>query len=344
MSNRKFLILFSAIITAFTIIVLLYIIAHRVPMNDENVVGNTPGNLYNDGLFLEMNGRVYFSNPLRDNTLYSMNPDETDLKQLTVMNTHHIVGYGKYLYFYLDYARTNKDSDTKGLGSVSTFYGLYRSELDGEKQTILDREYISAIQLVGSYLYYTISAGEEAGLNKIRIDGEDHALVTSEKLDPSCAFEGNIYYNGIDLDHDLHVMDTMNEDASSIIYSGNIWQPIYQDGYVYYIDAAHHYRLCRTNLATGDTNVLTESRIDFYNMNEYNIFYATSEPGNQTLRVMRLDGSNNAVIAEGVFHGLILTSKYLYFKPFDVENVMYHVPIDGSEMASTFLPYDSLEK
>ena len=74
-------------------------------------------------------------------------------------------------------------------------------------------------------------------------------------------------------------------------------------------------------------------------MNDYNIFYATSEPGNESLRVMKLDGSDNVVIAEGIFHALSLTSKYLYFKPFGVENVMYHVPVDGSEMVSTFIYY-----
>ena len=341
MSNRKFLILFSAFITALTIIILIYIISKRVPMNDENVVGNTAGNLYNGGLFMEMDGRVYFSNPLGNNALYSMNPDETDLKELTVMNTRNIVGAGKYLYFYLDHSKTNASSDTiSGLGRISTFYGLYRSDLDGENQIVLDREYVSSLQLVGSNIYYSVDSGEESGLNKIRIDGERHALVTSEKIDPSCALDGKIYYNGIDLDHDLHAMDTLAEDASSIIMNGNIWHPIVQNGYVYYIDAAHHYRLCRTNLITNETSVLTNSRVDFYNMNEFNIFYATSEPGNQTLRVMRLDGSDNVVIAEGIFHALGLTSKYLYFKPFNVENVMYHVPVDGSEVVSTFLPYD----
>ena len=340
MSNRKFLILFTAIITALTIVILIYIISRRVPMNDENVVGNTPGNLYNGGLFLEMDGKVYFSNPLANNCLYSMNPDETDLKELTVMNTRNIVGAGKYIYFYLDYSSTNTSSDTiSGLGRISTFYGLYRSNINGDNQVILDRENVSSVQLVGSNLYYSVTSGEEAGLNKIRIDGEKQDFITSEKLDPSCALEGKIYYSGIDLDHDLHVMDTMSENASSILLSGNIWQPIVQNGYVYYIDAAHHYRLCRTNLSTGETSVLTNSRIDFYNMNDYNIFYATSEPGNESLRVMKLDGSDNLVIAEGIFHALSLTSKYLYFKPFEVENVMYHVPVDGSDVVSTFLPY-----
>ncbi|WP_029321986.1 DUF5050 domain-containing protein [Butyrivibrio sp. AE3004] len=339
MQKRVPLIIFSAIVVASTILILLYLLSKRVPMNDETVVGNTPGNLYNGGIVMEMDGRVYFANPLENDCLYSMNPDETDLKEMTSMGVRNIVGAGKYIYYYLDYSKTNLSGDLKGLGRVSTFYGLYRCDTDGDNQSLLDRENISAVQLVGSNLYYRVDYGEEAGLNSIRIDAKEQAHITTELLDPSCAINGKIYYSGIDLDHNLHVMDTLSENASGIVLNGNIWQPIIQGDYVYYIDAAHHYRLCRSNMNSGNTEVLTNSRVDFYNMNEYNIFYATSEAGNQTLRVMRLDGSGNTVIAEGVYHGLSLTSKYLYFKPFGVDNVMYHVPVDGSAMVSTFLPY-----
>jgi hypothetical protein len=256
-----------------------------------------------------------------------------------MMAVRNIVGSGKYVYYYMDTTKNNASSDIKGLGRVSTFYGLYRSETDSDNQKLLDRELISSIQLVGSYLYYTVSTGKKAGLNKIRIDGENPVQITTELIDPSCAENSKIYYSGVDLDHNLHTIDTLSDDLSTIIMEGNIWQPIIQGDFVYYIDAAHHYRLCRTNLKNNVTDVLTNSRVDYYNMNEYNIFYATSESGNQTLRVMKLDGSGNTVIAEGIFHGLSLTSKYLYFKPFGVENVMYHIPIDGSAAVSTFNPY-----
>ncbi len=338
MRNRIFLIIFSVIVVTLSALILIYTLSKRVPMNDETVVGNNPGNLYNGGLFLEMGDTVYFSNPLENDCLYTMSPDETNLKELTSMGVRSIVGAGKHVYYYLDYSKTNLSGDLKGLGRVSTFYGLYRCDYDGDNQTLLDRESISAVQLVGSNLYYRVDTGSKAGLNSIRIDKQNQKTITSELLDPSCALGGKIYYSGIDLDHDLHVMDTLSENSSSIILSGNIWQPIIQGDYVYYIDAAHHYRLCRTNLISKTTDVITNSRVDYYNMNEYNIFYATSEAGNQTLRVTRLDGSGNTVIAEGIYHALNLTSKYLYFKPFGVDNVMLHVPVDGSEMPSTFRP------
>ncbi|WP_408071529.1 DUF5050 domain-containing protein [Butyrivibrio sp. JL13D10] len=338
MDNKRVIIGFSVAIIFVTIFVLIYFLRNQVPLNDETAIGNNAGNLYNGGLVLEMDGKVYFSNPLDSGALYSMNPDETDLKNLTMMAVRNLVGHGKYVYYYMDTTESNASSDLKGLGRVSTFYGLYRSQTNGDKQKLLDREMISSIQLVGSNLYYTVTTGSKTGLNKIRIDGEKQDTVTSELIDPSCAANSKIYYSGVDLDHDLHMMDTLSENAASIVLSGNIWQPIIQGDYVYYIDAAHHYRLCRANLVSGSNEVLTNSRVDYYNMNEFNIFYSTSEAGNQTLRVMKLDGSGNTVIAEGIFHGLSLTSKYLYFKAFGVENVMYHIPIDGSAPLSTFNP------
>ncbi|WP_026524049.1 DUF5050 domain-containing protein [Butyrivibrio sp. MB2005] len=338
MESKKGIIIFSLIVIVLSLVTVAYMLSKRVPMNDEYTVGNTPGNLYNNGIFLELDGTVYFSNPLEYDCLYSMTPDETNLKQLTVMKVDHILGAGKFLYFNLDPSKTSLNNDLTGLGKVSTFYGLYRCEKDGENQKLLDRQKIGSMQLVGSNIYYTV-LGTDKGLHRIRIDGKDDALVTSEMLDPSCALDGKIYYTGVDLDHNIHVMDTLSDESTSTAVVGNIWQPIIQGGYMYYIDAAHHYRLARMNLQTNEIEVLTESRLDFYNMNENNIFYATSESGNQTLRVINLDGSNNRVIAEGVYHSLSLTSKYLYFKPFGVDNVIYHVPIDGSAPVSTFLTY-----
>ncbi len=338
MDNRKFLIGFSIILVIIAAIALIYVISSRVPMNDENIVGNTPGNLYNDGLFLEMDGKVYFSNPTGSDCLYSMNPDESDVKQLTVMSVRNITGAGKYLYFYLDPGKTSATKDLKGLGKVSTFYGLYRSELDGENQELLDRENVSALQLVGSNVYYTVTAGNEAGLKSIRIDGKNETLVTTEQLNPSCATDGKIYYSGVDLDHDLHMMDTLAGNVASTVLSGNIWQPIVKGDYIYYIDAKNGYKLCRASISSGEVQFLTDERIDFYNMNDYNIFYATSVDS-QALHVMNVDGTGSQVIADGVFSSLNLTSRYLYFKPYDVDNVMYHIPIDGSAQMTTFLPF-----
>ncbi len=339
MENKKAIIIFAIVLVIVSGLSIYFFISSQVPMNDEFTVGNTAGNLYNNGLFLEMNGKVYFSNPLGHDCLYSMNPDETDLKELTVMAVKNIAGAGKYLYFYLDKSNTSLSSGIGGLGKVSTYYGLYRCDLDGDNQILLDQCKLSALQLVGSRVYYTLPLGEDAGVHSIRIDGKDEQHITSEPFNPSCVQDGKIYYSGIDLDHNLHSFNTLSNGATSTILDGNIWQPIISGGYVYYIDAARDYCICRTSLGTKITQVLTDARVDFYNMNESYIFYATSVSNHPALYVMRHDGLGKAVVAEGIYHSLSLTSKYLYFKPYDVENVLFHVPVDGSAPVSTFLPY-----
>lgn len=65
--------------------------ANRVSMNPDGTVGNSAGNLNNEGLFCEYDGRVYFSNAADHGCLYSMNPDETDVKLLNRMEVRNIL-------------------------------------------------------------------------------------------------------------------------------------------------------------------------------------------------------------------------------------------------------------
>lgn len=61
--------IFAVIIGAF----LLFGGQKKTILNDNvNANGNTPGNLYNGGLFAESDGNIYFSNPLDYGFLYVM--------------------------------------------------------------------------------------------------------------------------------------------------------------------------------------------------------------------------------------------------------------------------------
>ena len=73
-------------------------------MNDAYTVGNTAGNLNNGGLFCESDGKVYFANAYDNNTLYSMNPNETEQTKLGVNSVASINAGGDYLYYYMESA------------------------------------------------------------------------------------------------------------------------------------------------------------------------------------------------------------------------------------------------
>ena len=85
------------------LILILLLVANfflnRVTPNESTQIGNTAGNLNNKGLYCESNGKVYFSNPYDHNVLYSMNPDETDLKRLNDVGVASINADYKRIYY-----------------------------------------------------------------------------------------------------------------------------------------------------------------------------------------------------------------------------------------------------
>lgn len=312
---------------------IISILNSRVTLPPDDATGNTAGNLHNGGLFFEMDGVVYFSNVTDSGCLYSMSPDETNFKKLTTMHVNSINGYGKYLYFYMDSTAGSVDS---GLGAAINQFGMYRSKLDGSNQVNLVRDLVGSIQLIGPYLYYQIEGANYNGsLNKIRIDREDETIVKEEKIDPSCVYNGIIYYTGVQTDHYLHSLNTNVLDTTTVVLNGTFFNPIVEYPYLYYMNES--YNICRVSMLTNESEVLTEDRVDFFNMNDEYIFYSVSASDSPCVKRMTINGQNPTVVAEGIFNSIHLTSQYVYFKPYGADNVMYHMPISGG-IYSTFRP------
>ncbi len=319
------------------ILLLLMVIAiliGRVPLNDENTVGNTPGNLNNGGYFCESDGRVYFANAYDGYALYSMNSDESDLRKLGEGSYSFLNVGGDYLYYSMI-----GNSDDYELGFIGTPYGVYRSKLNGKKVTGLDRSHIINMQLCGSYIYYEKYDNKKAvSLEKIRIDKKDKQTVVPEAIiNPNCYVDGTIYYNGDDKskDHYLYALDTATG-VSSVVWEGDIWNPIVQDGYVYYMDISSNYRLCRYSLYNDTVVVLTNDRIDMFNLYDNYIYYQVSSPTEPALKRMLIDGSSPEVVREGVFQNINITSQYVYFNAFDEPTPVYKTSTFGPVAVTTF--------
>ena len=84
----------------------------------------------------------------------------------------------------------------------------------------------------------------------------------------------------------------------------------------------------------GGTEVVTTERLDCYTMDNNYIYYCYSNGLLSQLKRCDLDGGNQIVLYQGVVNDLNLTSKYLYFKVYGNDTVMYHYPLDGSAPAS----------
>lgn len=299
-------------------------LAGRIKMNPEGTVGNTAGNLNNSGLFCEYDGKVYFSNTFEGGSLFVMNPDETELKRLKSLNVRNILAGGSYLYYF----QIGSSSAASGPGQIQGIRSFDRCKLDGSSSASLTRDVVVAGQLVDNYLYLLTAPNSGPLFYKMRIDKKDKVTLAEYNVNPACAENGVIYYNNTQSDHYLYALNTKT-DSTSEVWRGNLWYPVKQGDYIYYMDVANNYRLCRYSLSQDVIEVLTHDRIDCFNVNGSYIYYQKNGADAQ-LKCMLTDGSNVMVIAEGNYTNINMTSRYVYFQPFGDETTMYHSPLGSS--------------
>ncbi|MCR4960399.1 MAG: DUF5050 domain-containing protein [Lachnospiraceae bacterium] len=298
----------------------------------DGIIGNTPGNLNNKGLFCEYEGVVYFANPYDMNFLYSMTPEGTDIKRLCDTSVEYINAGGKYVFFY-----GKPNQTTTGLGSVVSKPGMYRADKkNGEHLKALTKDVSRSMVLVGNKMYYQHYT-EKTGTTFAVMDLTK--LESTELLDhminPACCYQGGIFYNGMYKDHYLYRYDIATG-TESVIWQGNIWNPIYDGSYVYYMDVLNDYRLCRYSITNNTIEILTEDRIDFFNLYGDIIYYQVSSQNEPALKRMRADGSEKATVANGVFTGINVTSTYTYFTEFGNDVPLYRTPTYGAPDVTEF--------
>lgn len=329
--NWKALLILGIILFAVILSAVISALSARIPHNDISVTGNTAGNLNNSGLFAESDGRVYFSNAYDSGCLYSMNTDETDLKKLSNSPVNSINVGGNYVYYFM-----NNSNGGTGLGYVIRTYGIFRSTIEGKQATCLDRNAAITMQLSGDYLYYQrYNNTDFTQLYKIKTDKTDNTLVYDGVINPASCYNGTIYFNGTESDHYLYTLNTAT-DSISAVYQGNLWYPVYQDGYVYYMDVGENYRLCRLSLSQNTVEVLTTDRADGFNVGTQYIYYQRNSATEPALMRMMLDGSSPEVVAEGNYSDINLTSTYAYFHAYGEDLPVYHTPVNGPVNVTPF--------
>lgn len=319
------------VVCFFTLAIAGVMIIRSLPVkNPPGTVGNTAGNINNKGLFCEYNGLVYFANPYDGNALYSMTPDEKDFKKLGSVTVSLLNVGGKHIFYY-----QTGSNGSAGLGYLRTQTGIFRCDLKGNSTTNFSQDAAFSMQLVDNNLYYHVSDDKGPHLYKRSINKSDPVLLADSIINPACVVDGKIYYNGTESNHYLYSLDTAT-DSVNTVWEGNLWDPIVYGNYVYYLDVANDYRLCRYSLTEGSIEILTEDRIDKYNISTNYIYYQKNSQTEPCLKRMFLDGSNPEIIADGNFTDINITSNYVYFHPFESNVPTYRTPVDGAIQVTTF--------
>lgn len=321
------------ILIVLAVLAVVFYLNQRIPENPPGTVGNTAGNINNNGLFCEYNGTVYFSNVYDGGSLYAMDLDESNVRKLNDMKVRNILAGGNYLYYFQTGSANPIES---GFGQLPGRHTLERCKLDGSDSYAITTDVVVTGQLVDSYLYLLTTSNSGTSFYKMKIDNTDKTELADYNINPACAQNGVIYYSGTQTNHYLYALNTAT-DNSSEFWRGNLWYPAIDGDYIYYLDVAGGYRLCRYSISQDNIEVLTEDRVDCYNMAGGYIYYQKNSTTEPQLKCMRTDGSDVRVIADGNYTNINVTSWCVYFQAFDNNNIMYHAPLGGSGY-STFNP------
>lgn len=323
-----FLVIAAVIVAAF---VVLSVLSNRISPIPKGTVGNTAGNLNNGGLFCEHDGKVYFSNAYDNGTLYSMNPDESNIKKLNNSSVEYINAGGKYLVYYQD-----GPSDEEGFGFLGAMKGVYRSNLKGRNTVCLDNTPSGTLILVDDQVYYSHYDTEtQLTLWKTKLNKTGKEKLYDYWINPASCENGFLYFNGTGRDHNLYSLNTA-DDTVNTVWETDIWNPVVLNGYVYYMDVPNNYRLCRYSFAANTIEILTEDRVDFFNVYDSYIYYQKSSQAEPALKRMHLDGSGAETVMEGIFENISITSEYVYFNAFEQAVPVYRTSTYGPVDVTTF--------
>lgn len=295
--------------------------------NPEGTIGNTAGNLNNYGLFCEYNGKVYFSNAFDGGALYCMNVDESDVHRLSGAVVQTILAGGDHLYYFQSGIAGNGD-----ISNVVSKHGFFRSNLAAKEIKALSDSVVVTGQLIQDYLYLVTVGTEGIDFCKLRCDKTETTSLANYVINPACVSGRTIYYNGTQDNHYLYALDTAN-DVPRQVLNVSLWYPVLDGDYLYYMDVPHNYRLCRYSFTTEEIQVLTQDRVDCFNVGSGYIYYQKNGTDAQ-LKCMRTDGTDVRVLASGNYTKINMTSRFVYFQEFESQT-QYHCPI-GSDSYTLF--------
>lgn len=305
-----------------------------IPDNPSGTIGNSAGNLNNHGLFCEDGDKIYFSNPYDGDHLYSMKADGSDKKLLHSAPVEYINSGGDYLYFY------QKNTDEKAVFGIINNNGIYQLKKSGKKTAdCLDRTASGIISLIDSYVYYQHYDNKDGiTLYRAKINSAEKGQISKSEINPACVTGSSIYYPDTSNSFYLSVFDVNNLTSGQLL-AERMYSPIYEDGYLYYMNIPDHYSLYRCNLSDQTSEKLTNDRIDVFNVYGDYIYYQKNDTKNPALIRMASDGSNPEVVAEGNYTNINITSEYTYFQEFGVATPLYQTPTSGKINVTAFDPY-----
>ena len=92
---------------------------------------------------------------------------------------------------------------------------------------------------------------------------------------------------------------------------------------LYFMDCENDYRIAKVDLTNGEKTLVTDCRVDCYNVTGDKIFFQKNDKTNPAICCINTDGSNYQELKEGNYTAINVTSTYVYFKDFTTKTPYY---------------------
>ncbi len=306
----------------------------KVPSNPRGTVGNTGGNIINEGLFCQDGDRVYFANTLDNYFIYSMDLDGNNQKLEMGVPAKYLNSAGKYLY----YNQFSGGSDAV-YGFSGNIHGIFRLKKDSKSNTKgFDRTVAGETVLIDDYIYYQHYDNDNGmTLYRVSTNGNDKGEVLPAIAGLGCVIGSDIYYPDQENNFLINVFNTTSL-SSNLFLNERMYNPVYDSGYIYFISIDDDYKLYRLSLSDKSKQKLTDDRVDCYNVLGNVVFYQRNSKDAPALIRMASDGTNPAIIASGNYQNINMTSTYTYYHTISEPADMFRVSTTGSAHAEQFIP------
>ena len=211
-------------------------------------------------------------------------------------------------------------------------YELVKAPVDGETESVIfSGDNLDCLNALDGWLYFI--GGIDGQVYKVREDGSDYGIVTEELTGINAMVVANncIYCRAYDGDglKTLYSVSTETGEVDTLCQMGQLCSGFaVSDGWIYYSmsenDKWTAYRI-RTdgteNEAIGDLNLYSPC------IEGDRIYYID---GNQQIRSMGLDGSDNTLLGDGISAVRINASEgWIYYTD---TSAIYKIRTDGSEL------------
>lgn len=325
----------ALIIVAILALVIANYRSKQTVYNEENVLGNSSGNLFNGGLFCEYENRIYFSNPEDEGRLYVMDADLSNYEKLSSDTATSINVAGKYII----YGRHNDQQKQSNENVFSTSkIGLYRIDKNGNNLKTLFDSAVNVVNLCGNTVYFQRNTNSGFGTSMIDIDKSNSGDLTEEPIFPYAIDNNYLYYVGVSDNHNMYRMN-LSSGQKETIYEGNIAYLTLADGYLYYLDLENSHALTRMLPDGTDKKVLVTEPTSTYNVTPDGSFLYYEVDNGESNGIFRMNLKNGVskTLMDGNYSSIHTTSVFTFFQSFDDGNY-YVVQNDDDSSPVRFIP------